>query len=74
MFGQSLQAADILHDDYGESDDNLSIRTLNMERESSPMSSAVSPIGSLNGDSEPENSGIDEELLGASSSIIDPSR
>jgi len=39
-------AADILNDDFGESEDNLSIRTLS-ERESSPVSFAVSPVGSV---------------------------
>ena len=55
-----VQAAELLNDDF-ESDDNLSIRTLS-ERESSPMSSAVSPIGSLH-ETDAETSGREDDLL-----------
>ena len=65
-----IQATDILHDDFGESDDNLSIRTM---RESSPMPSAVSPIGSLYGDSDADENG-DDRLLGGSPTLKDRTR
>ena len=45
------QAVGILNDDFGESDDNLSFRSIS-ERESSPVSMAVSPVGSIGGDTD----------------------
>lgn len=66
-----MQAVDILNDDF-ESDDNLSIRTLS-ERESSPMSSAVSPIGSIH-ETDAEMSGREDGLLRGSPALGNPSR
>ncbi len=66
-----LQAVDILNDDF-ESDDNLSIRMLS-ERESSPMSSAVSPIGSVY-ETDAEMSGREDCLLRGSPTLGNPSR
>ncbi|XP_046455824.1 uncharacterized protein LOC124203192 isoform X3 [Daphnia pulex] len=54
------EAAELLNDDF-ECNDNLSMRTLS-ERESSPMSSAVSPIGSLHE--------IDAEISGREDSLM----
>jgi len=63
-------AIDILNDDFGESEDNLSIRTLS-ERESSPVSFAVSPVGSVH---ENDNDFIaDDVLLRGSPRLSDPS-
>lgn len=60
MFSLYTQAAELLNDDF-ECNDNLSMRTLS-ERESSPMSSAVSPIGSLHE--------IDAEISGREDSLM----
>ena len=65
------QAIDILNDDFGESEDNLSIRTLS-EREFSPVSFAVSPVGSAH---ETDNEHVfDDGLLRGSPRLGDPSR
>jgi len=70
-FFSDFQAIDILNDDFGESEDNLSIRTLS-ERESSPVSFAVSPVGSVH---ENDNDFIaDDVLLRGSPRLSDPSR
>jgi len=63
-------AIDILNDDFGESEDNLSIRTLS-EREFSPVSFAVSPVGSAH---ETDNEHVfDDGLLRGSPRLGDPS-
>lgn len=60
------EAVETLRDDF-ESDDNLSIRAVS-ERESSPMSSAVSPIGSFH-ETDAEISGREDGLLAVSPAI-----
>lgn len=60
------EAVETLRDDF-ESDDNLSIRAVS-ERESSPMSSAVSPIGSFH-ETDAEISGREDVLLAVSPAI-----
>ena len=66
-----FQAADILNDDFGESEDNLSIRTLS-ERESSPVSFAVSPVGSVH-ETDTECS-FEDGLLTGSPHLNSPAR
>ncbi|XP_059352530.1 uncharacterized protein LOC130700324 isoform X1 [Daphnia carinata] len=60
------EAVETLRNDF-ESDDNLSIRAVS-ERESSPMSSAVSPIGSFH-ETDAEISGREDGLLAVSPAI-----
>lgn len=64
-----LQAVDILNDDFG-SDDNLSIRSMS---ESSPMSTPVSPIGSIH-ETDAEMSGWEDGLLMGSPALGDATR
>ena len=66
------QAVGILNDDFGESDDNLSFRSIS-ERESSPVSMAVSPVGSIGGDTDGDDS-AENALLRGSPVTVDPSR
>lgn len=67
---QAMQAMhDILNDDL-EVDDNLSIRSMG---ESSPMSTAVSPIGSIN-ETDAEMSGREDGLLMDSPALGSASR
>ena len=70
-FFSDWQAMDILNDDFGDSEDNLSIQTLS-EREFSPVSFAVSPVGSVH---ETDNEIVsDDVLLRGSPCLSDPSR
>lgn len=68
-----LKVDDILNNDFGESDDNLSFRST-FERESSPMPSVpVSPISSFV-ETDAENSGWEDGLLGESPMVAKPTR